>query len=70
MKREWELEYQPAGRRVFLSSLEIGTEAAHGYPYLVLMPDGKLYRGWLGERHEIAGLRRGSEADGADGRSD
>jgi pyruvate-formate lyase-activating enzyme len=60
-KRECELEFLPVGRRVFLSSLEIGTEAARGYPYLVLMPDGKLYRGWLGQPHEIPGLDVGSE---------
>lgn len=55
-KTEWEFEFLPAGRRVFLSSLEVGTEARVGFPYLVLMPDAKLYRGWLGEKYEIPDL--------------
>jgi len=59
-KREWEFEFLPAGRRVALSSLKIGTESAVGYPYVVVMPDGKLYRGWLGETHEIPQLGVGA----------
>lgn len=55
-KTEWEFVYGPAQRRLFLSRLVIGTECPDDLPYLVLMPDGLLYRGWLGEEDRIASL--------------
>lgn len=48
-KREFGFEYLPAGKRVYLARLTIGTEDRAQIPYLIYMPDGQLYRGWLGE---------------------
>jgi len=55
-KTEWVFGYLPAKRQVFLSSLVIGTECPDGLPYLVLMPDGHLYRGWLGTEDRVANV--------------
>jgi molybdenum cofactor biosynthesis enzyme MoaA len=41
------------GLCVTFSELTIGTESSEEVPYLVLMPDAHLYRGWLGERDRI-----------------
>lgn len=46
-KSESEFLHRPSGRKVFVSSLTIGTESKEKAPYLVLMSDGNLYRGWL-----------------------
>lgn len=56
-KTEWVFFYLPVKRQVFLSSLVIGTECPDGLPYLVLMPDGRLYRGWLGAEDQVRDLR-------------
>jgi hypothetical protein len=55
-KTEWVFGYLPAKRQVFLSSLVIGTECPDGVPYLVLMPDGGLYRGWLGDDDRLTAV--------------
>jgi molybdenum cofactor biosynthesis enzyme MoaA len=56
-KVEHEFIHLASGRRVYVSWLEIGTEHDDGLPYLVLMPDGGLYRGWLGGADEIGSVR-------------
>ncbi len=53
-KTEWRLIHRLTGRPVYLSSLSVGTEHEDGAPYLVLMPDGQLYRGWLGAQDLLA----------------
>ena len=48
-KTELEFEDPATGKRFYLSKLAVGKENPEGFPYLVLMPDGRLYRGWLGQ---------------------
>lgn len=55
-KMEYSFEYLPAGKLVHLARLTIGTEDRDEIPYLIYMPDGRLYRGWLGEADVLAGL--------------
>jgi len=52
-KTEWAFTHSPSGMRVYLSSLEIGSESPKGWPYLVLMPDAVLYNGWLGSKCKV-----------------
>ena len=56
-KIETEFLHVPFGRRIFISSLTIGTESNSGMPYLVLMADGNLYRGWLDSEDRISSMR-------------
>lgn len=59
-KREFGFEYLPAGKRVYLARLTIGTEDRAEIPYLIYMPDGQLYRGWLGEGDILEEVGSGS----------
>ena len=52
-KTEVHLRHRPTGRDVLLSSLTVGNESRDELAYLVVMPDGRLYRGWLGEDDRI-----------------
>ncbi len=52
-KDEFEFVHLPSEKQVTLSRLTIGTEDMSQWPYLVYMPDGKLYRGWLGPLHQV-----------------
>lgn len=52
-KYEWHFVHTSTGKDVYFSRLVVGTEKQEGVPYLVVMPDGKLYRGWLGSRDEF-----------------
>jgi len=52
-KSEWRFLHKTTGKDVYFSRLVVGTEKSEGVPYLVVMPDGKLYRGWLGSRDEF-----------------
>jgi hypothetical protein len=45
-KTEWAFVDLETGLPAYLSHLAVGTESEPAY--LVLMPDGRLYRGWLG----------------------
>jgi hypothetical protein len=47
-KTEWTFLDLQTGHRAYSSRLTVGTESEQGTPYLVLMPDGELYRGWSG----------------------
>ncbi|MCX7347281.1 MAG: hypothetical protein NTU78_16385, partial [Alphaproteobacteria bacterium] len=63
-KTEWEFEHKASNnRKVLLSQLAVGTENCDGQPYLVLMPDGKLYRGWLGEPDVLPELKTAVVSD-------
>ena len=53
VKTEIELLHLPSKKRVYISSLEIGTEKKDSIPYLIYMPNGALYRGWLDEKDKI-----------------
>lgn len=55
-KMEYELLHVSSGRKVFIADLEIGTESRDVLPYLVLMPDARLYRGWLGRADVLDSL--------------
>jgi molybdenum cofactor biosynthesis enzyme MoaA len=50
---EYTFLHLPSQRRVYLSHLSVGTEERNNIPYLVLMPNGNLYKGWLGEQDQI-----------------
>jgi molybdenum cofactor biosynthesis enzyme MoaA len=52
-KQEYCFVHKPSQRNLFFSQLEIGSENKTNSPYLVIMPDGKLYKGWLGEKDSI-----------------
>jgi len=44
------------GFRFYTSQLEIGKEHPDELPYLVVMPNGKLYSTWMGEEHHVSSL--------------
>jgi hypothetical protein len=50
---EYAFMHLATNRRVYLSRLMIGTENQQETPYLVLMPDARLYKGWLGSRDSL-----------------
>ena len=52
---KWEIQYShlPTGCAFSLASNVIGSESREGMPYLVLMPDARLYRGWLGMEDQL-----------------
>jgi molybdenum cofactor biosynthesis enzyme MoaA len=53
-----ELEFRTKeGFPFFISTLEIGNERAEELPYLTIMPDGKLYSTWCGEKYRVQSLR-------------
>lgn len=52
-KRECWFEHRETGRYVYIARLVVGTEDRNQLPYLVYMPDGCLYKGWLGEQDRI-----------------
>ena len=52
-KTEYEFLHQATNKHIYLSQLVVGTEAENKAPYLVLMPDGSLYKGWLGKKDII-----------------
>ncbi len=55
-KREMQFRHRASGKHFYLSRLVVGSESEQGVPYLVLMRDARLYRGWLGVRDEIRGI--------------
>ena len=65
-KTEYTFEYGQGRqtKRVYLARLTVGTEEPDALPYLVYMPDGQLYRGWLGEPDRITGLEQMSPHSG------
>jgi molybdenum cofactor biosynthesis enzyme MoaA len=52
-KSEYEFIHLSTNKHIYLSQLVVGTEAENKTPYLVLMPDGQLYKGWLGKKDLI-----------------
>lgn len=56
-KREHAYIHRTTGKKVFLAQLKIGTESRDAIPYLIYMPDGNLYRGWLGEPDRMESIR-------------
>lgn len=60
-KTEHTFLHLPTSREVFVSSLAVGTEDQVGLPYLIVMPNGMLYRGWLGPKDQIRSIRSVSE---------
>lgn len=52
-KVEYSFLHLSTGKRLFLSNLAVGTEDSSGLPYLVIMPNALLYRGWLGAQDRI-----------------
>lgn len=59
-KTESSFLHLPSGRRVFISNLTVGTEDKSALPYLVVMPNGLLYRGWLGSQDRIGSIQSAS----------
>jgi len=55
-KREFKFLHRPSGMHVYMTLLRIGTEDRDQIPYLIYMPDGRLYRGWLGEGDVLQSL--------------
>lgn len=55
-KQEDQFIHRATGMKVTTSRLVIGTERRDAVPYLVLMPDAALYRGWLGETDRLETL--------------
>lgn len=55
-KREFKFLHRPSGIQVYMTLLRIGTEDRDQIPYLIYMPDGRLYRGWLGEGDVLQSL--------------
>lgn len=55
-KSEYRFVHGPTARDVFIADLEVGSEDRDASPYLVIMPDGQLYRGWLGARDRIGSM--------------
>jgi len=47
-KTEWRFLHSRSKSKLYIASLRVGDEKRSGIPYLVLAPDGRLYRGWLG----------------------
>ncbi len=56
-KTEICLLHHATGKRVYFAGLIIGTEQQNAIPYLVYMPNGRLYKGWLGKKDEIASIK-------------
>jgi len=56
-KNEWKFRHTSTNKIIYLSTLVIGTENKYGLPYLIFMPDGKLYKGWLGQQFLINDLK-------------
>lgn len=52
-KTEWRFVDRETDKPVFFSKLTVGNESRDGIPYLVAMPDGRLYRGWLGREDRL-----------------
>jgi len=58
-KTEIELHHIPTDQKVYVADLTIGTEKRDTLPYLIHMPDGYLYKGWLGEEDKLKTLPHG-----------
>jgi molybdenum cofactor biosynthesis enzyme MoaA len=56
-KTERAFLHLPTGKKIFIADLTVGTEDRAGLPYLVVMPNGLLYRGWLGAQDRIDSIR-------------
>jgi molybdenum cofactor biosynthesis enzyme MoaA len=52
-KSEYEFIHLPTNKHIYISQLVIGTEDKKKVPYLVVMPDSQLYKGWLGSNDLI-----------------
>jgi organic radical activating enzyme len=52
-KTEYKFKHSPSGIYFYISKTELGTENKESPPYLVYMPNGNLYKGWLGEEDWI-----------------
>ncbi len=52
-QREYRLIHNPTHKQIYFSSLTIGQEDRSELPYLVLMPNSSLYKGWLGEADQL-----------------
>ncbi len=57
-REKWEMQFVHLATNCpfAIAANVIGSERRDGMPYLVLMPDAKLYRGWLGKGDVLAEL--------------
>lgn len=56
-KTERTFLHLPTGKKICVADLTVGTEDRAGLPYLIVMPNGLLYRGWLGAQDSIDSIR-------------
>lgn len=62
-KVEVEFLHANSQRKVFITTLTVGNEFRDETPYLVLMPDGNLYRGWLDATDRIETVKARDKSD-------